>query len=274
MRPPPPASHPADVLVVEDNRVNQQVALGLLSRLGYHAVVVGDGLEAVQLLSRRRFDLVLMDIQMPVMDGLEATRCIRSAESAVLDHDVPVVALTANAFAEVREQCLAAGFTDFLTKPVDGRQLAFTLQKWIGARAAPPAVLTASVMQIAAAGTEPVVDRDGLLERSLDDPELAIEVLKAFLSECPQMTAALERALQQQQPAAAATAAHSLKGAAANAGAAQLRVTAAQIERLAAAGRLQDAAAMLGLMSAQLEELFRVGPQVFDADPIRAGGGA
>jgi two-component system sensor histidine kinase/response regulator len=274
MRPPLPASHPADVLIVEDNRVNQQVALGLLSRLGYHAVVVGDGLEAVQLLSRRRFDLVLMDIQMPVMDGLEATRVIRSADSSVLDHDVPVVALTANAFAEVREQCLAAGFTDFLTKPVDGRQLAFALQKWIGARAASPAVLTASVMQIGAAGAEPVVDRAGLLERSLDDPELAIDVLNAFLSECPQMTAAVEHALHEQQPAAAATAAHALKGAAANAGAAQLRVTAAQIERLAAAGRLQDASAMLGLMSAQIEELFRVGPRVFESGPVRAGGSA
>lgn len=88
------------------------------------------------------------------------------------------------------------------------------------------------------------------------------------------MTAALEHALHQQQPAAVVAAAHSLKGAAANAGAAQLRVTAAQIERLASAGRLQDAAAMLGLMSAQIEELFRVGPRVFDADSVRAGGSA
>jgi CheY-like chemotaxis protein len=271
MRPPLPVSRPADVLVVEDNRVNQQVAVGLLTRLGYRAVVVGDGLEAVQLLARQRFDLVLMDIQMPVMDGLEATRCIRSAESAVLDHDVPVVALTANAFAEVRESCLAAGFTDFLTKPVDGRQLAFTLQKWIGARPASAGTLTASVMQIAASSTEPVVDRAGLLERSLDDPELAVEVLNAFISECPPMTASLELAIHQQQAAAAATAAHALKGAAANAGAAQLRVTAAQIERLAAAGRLEDAAAMLGLMAAQIEELMRVGPTVFEPDPIQAG---
>ena len=119
------------VLLVEDNPVNQRVAIHMLGKLGYQVELAQHGREAVDRLGRDRFDLVLMDCQMPEMDGFEATRIIRDPASSVLDHAVPVVAMTANAFAEDRERCLAAGMNDFLAKPVDRRMLASMLDQWI-----------------------------------------------------------------------------------------------------------------------------------------------
>ena len=121
------------LLLVEDNFVNQRVALYMLNKLGHPVDVAKHGREAVDMLSRSRYDLVLMDCQMPDMDGFEATRIIRDRNSTVLDHDVPVVAMTANAFPEDRARALASGMNDFLAKPVDRSVLAGMLAKWIKA---------------------------------------------------------------------------------------------------------------------------------------------
>jgi len=122
------------VLLVEDNFVNQRVAIYMLSKLGAQVDVAKHGREAIEILKNACYDLVLMDCQMPEMDGFEATRMIRDPTSAVLDHDVPVVAMTANAFAEDRARALAAGMNDFLAKPVDRSVLASTLAKWMKAQ--------------------------------------------------------------------------------------------------------------------------------------------
>jgi signal transduction histidine kinase/ActR/RegA family two-component response regulator len=137
--PPPPlpaAAERARVLLVEDNFVNQRVAVYMLSKLGARVDVAKHGREAIDILSNARYDLVLMDCQMPEMDGFEAARMIRDPASAVLDHDVPVVAMTANAFPEDRARALSAGMNDFLAKPVDRSVLASTLAKWL--KAPPP----------------------------------------------------------------------------------------------------------------------------------------
>jgi signal transduction histidine kinase/CheY-like chemotaxis protein len=125
------------VLVVEDNLINQQVARHMLKRLGHTADVAEHGREAIAILSQQHYDLILMDCQMPEMDGFEATRCIRDPASSVLDHDVPIVAMTANAFAEDRERCIAAGMNDFLAKPVDPTVLEAMIVKWAVPAAAP-----------------------------------------------------------------------------------------------------------------------------------------
>ncbi|MEP6546991.1 MAG: ATP-binding protein [Gammaproteobacteria bacterium] len=119
------------LLLVEDNFVNQRVAVYMLSKLGHQVDVAMHGREAIDILSKARYDLVLMDCQMPEMDGFEATRVIRDPASAVLDHAVPVVAMTANAFPEDRSRALSSGMNDFLTKPVDRAVLAATLNKWL-----------------------------------------------------------------------------------------------------------------------------------------------
>jgi signal transduction histidine kinase/ActR/RegA family two-component response regulator len=118
------------LLLVEDNVVNQKVALHMLKKMGYEVDLAEDGKQALQRLTATRYEAVLMDCQMPEMDGYEATRHIRDLSSAVLDHDVPVIAMTANAFAEDRDRCLAAGMNDFLSKPVDRSTLAQMLEKW------------------------------------------------------------------------------------------------------------------------------------------------
>jgi len=134
--PPPPTPLPAQrsaggrLLVVEDNVVNQKVAMRMLVKMGYEVDLAEDGRQALERLAAARYDAVLMDCQMPEMDGYEATRHIRDLSSAVLDHDVPVIAMTANAFAEDRERCLAAGMNDFLSKPVDRATLEQMLEKW------------------------------------------------------------------------------------------------------------------------------------------------
>jgi signal transduction histidine kinase/ActR/RegA family two-component response regulator len=119
------------LLLVEDNFVNQRVALYMLNKLGHRVDVARHGREAVDMLSKSTYDLVLMDCQMPEMDGFEAARIIRDRNSTVLDHDVPVVAMTANAFPEDRARALAGGMNDFLAKPVDRSVLASMLAKWI-----------------------------------------------------------------------------------------------------------------------------------------------
>jgi signal transduction histidine kinase/ActR/RegA family two-component response regulator len=127
----PEAAPAVRLLLVEDNFVNQRVAVYMLNKLGHQVEVASNGREALAKLGKTNYDLVLMDCQMPEMDGFEATRVIRDRNSAVLDHDVPVIAMTANAFPEDRTRALAAGMNDFLTKPVDRAMLATTLGKWL-----------------------------------------------------------------------------------------------------------------------------------------------
>jgi signal transduction histidine kinase/ActR/RegA family two-component response regulator len=119
------------LLLVEDNFVNQRVALYMLNKIGHRVDVARHGREAVDMLSKSTYALVLMDCQMPEMDGFEATRIIRDRNSTVLDHEIPVIAMTANAFPEDRARALASGMNDFLAKPVDRLVLAGMLAKWI-----------------------------------------------------------------------------------------------------------------------------------------------
>jgi signal transduction histidine kinase/CheY-like chemotaxis protein len=121
----------SSLLLVEDNFVNQRVAVYMLAKLGHRVEVAKHGREAIEMLGKSAYDLVLMDCQMPEMDGFEATRIIRDPASAVLDHEIPVIAMTANAFPEDRTRALASGMNDFLTKPVDRSVLAAMLEKWL-----------------------------------------------------------------------------------------------------------------------------------------------
>jgi PAS domain S-box-containing protein len=122
------------ILLAEDNVINQRVALGILKRLGLRADTVASGAEAVAALETRSYDLVLMDVQMPEMDGFEATRRIRNSQSAVPNHQIPVIAMTAHTMTGDRERCLEAGMDDYVSKPVTPRALAEVLGKWLPAR--------------------------------------------------------------------------------------------------------------------------------------------
>ncbi|MDD4539878.1 MAG: response regulator, partial [Lentisphaeria bacterium] len=125
------ATSAADILLVEDNVVNQKVALAIMKKLGYAADVAANGLDAINCLKRQHYRLVFMDIQMPEMDGLEATRLIRNPNTAVLDHDVVIIAMTAHAVQGYRESCLGSGMNDYVTKPITPEQIRDILERWL-----------------------------------------------------------------------------------------------------------------------------------------------
>ena len=119
------------ILLAEDNPVNQKVALAMLKKLGCQTDVVANGLEAVRALENASYDLVLMDCQMPEMDGFEATRAVRQKESAASSPSIPLIAMTASAMQADREKCLLAGMSDFIAKPVQSEELAEMLARWL-----------------------------------------------------------------------------------------------------------------------------------------------
>ena len=127
------------ILLAEDNVTNQQVAVRILRNMGWQADVVGNGAQAIQALEAIPYDLVLMDVQMPVMDGFEATRHVRSSQSAVQNHQVPIIAMTAHTMQGARERCLDAGMNDYVTKPVSPAALAEVLDRWLTREETPSA---------------------------------------------------------------------------------------------------------------------------------------
>ena len=137
------ANSQARILVAEDNLTNQEVAVAMLKKLGYRADLVGNGVEALQALREADYDVVLMDCEMPEMDGYEATRRIRERRTGTRNPHIPIIALTADAMSGDRDKCLQAGMSDYLAKPVEPRQLADVLEKWLippaGSEARPPA---------------------------------------------------------------------------------------------------------------------------------------
>ncbi|CAA7611677.1 response regulator [Magnetospirillum sp. UT-4] len=235
-----PPAQPLRILVAEDNAINQQVAVGLLTKLGHRADVAGDGGEAVGLVASGDYDLVLMDMQMPRVDGLEATRQIRAMAGAKAT--VTIIAMTANAMAADRDACLAAGMNDFIAKPIDRRRLAATLQRWgEGGRPPPPPRPDKAPAAEADDGDididiEPEVD--GEAQDELCDA-LGVEdfrdLLKRFRDGLPGRVAAIETAAQ--TPAALVPAAHALKGAAVNLGFIRLSGHCSRIEAAARDGQ-------------------------------------
>ncbi|HOG49201.1 MAG TPA: response regulator, partial [Lentisphaeria bacterium] len=127
---PPPLSSPP-ILLAEDNLVNQKVALAMLNKLGYTADVASNGFEVLEKLANKSYRLVLMDIQMPEMDGLEVARLIRNQHTNILNHDTPIIAVTAHAVSGYEEYCRQAGMNGYLPKPITIKQLRDMLQQWL-----------------------------------------------------------------------------------------------------------------------------------------------
>ncbi len=207
---------PTHILLAEDNPTNQEVAIGLLEKLGFTQVdVVPNGAAALRALESQPYDLVFMDIQMPEMDGLEATRRIRSPASSVKNHRVPIVAMTAFAMQGDRERCLAAGMDDYVTKPIAGPSLGAMIAKWsrTATESAPPAAVAP---QGVPSQPDRVFDREKFLDRLSGDLGLAQNIARRFRQETPPILDALQRTLEDGEWIAAAEHAHTLKGAAAN----------------------------------------------------------
>ena len=230
----------ARILVAEDDPANRAVALGMIQKLGLQADAVVNGAEAVAALELIAFDLVLMDMRMPVMDGIEATRLIRNPRSPVLDHDVPIIAMTANAMQSDRERCLAAGMNHFLPKPASIGGLRDALKKWIRTGGPSSSQTRESAPYCTHRCEEILFDRAGLLSRLEGDNELATIAVEAFLEDVPLQIEALKQLVASGDAAATARQAHSLRGACANAGGERMRAAAAEMEKAADAGDLKS----------------------------------
>jgi CheY-like chemotaxis protein/HPt (histidine-containing phosphotransfer) domain-containing protein len=238
------------ILLAEDNITNQQVALGILKKLGLRADAVANGAEAVRALETLPYDLVLMDVLMPEMDGLEATRRIRDARSAVRNHRIPIIAMTAGAMQGDREKCLEAGMNDYMSKPIVPQALAEALDKWLPGESAaatkqagggPPEAAPVS----AGEPETPVFDKAGMMARMMDDGELARTVLGGFLEDIPRQIELLKKFLEAGDVPGSERQAHSIKGASANVGGEALRAAAFEMEKAAKAGDLKSVAARL-----------------------------
>jgi len=261
---PDPDQRAARILLVEDNQVNQQVALGLLAKFGWVPDVAGDGLAALEALRARPYELVLMDVQMPGMDGLTATRAIRAGQSGVLDPRVPIIALTAHARAEDAEDCQAAGMNDTLTKPIDAMALRRAILRWLPggeadngpapAAVAPPKPARPPVPAAPPGSAGAAFDREELLQRLGGDPELVAHVLRIFLGDAPKRLDALRRCLEAGEQAGAQREAHTLKGASANVSAEAIRAVAASLETVIKAGELPRAARLVPALELAFEQ--------------------
>ena len=247
------------LLLAEDNPVNQMVAVTLLKKQGYHVDVVSNGLEALAALERIPYDLVLMDCQMPEMDGFEATRAIRGPDSHVLNPEVPVIALTAHAMTGDRERCEDAGMNDYLAKPIRPAELGAVLERWLKKNKqpgdnkqrepeneSPQAVPQATGTTAAQNGLDPAVfNGEELLKRMMNDRNLVGVILTAFLEDMPIHIEKMRLSLQNKDTQTVYLMAHSIKGSSSYLSASLLRQEAEEAEKLAAAGNLDGVAALL-----------------------------
>ena len=251
----------ANVLLAEDNPVNIEVAKEYLDWFGCRVSVAKNGLEAIAALRSSKFDLVFMDCQMPVMDGLTATRRIRAMEKDNGTDPVPVIALTANAFAEDRARCIDAGMDDYLSKPYSEDQLYGMLETWVVKRSpdirfdasfdeplaavsAKPEATIEAATETPAASDPALLDDAALAPMRINRPDMLARIIKAYLAYAPAAISDLSAAAREADLERLGRHAHSLKSSSANLGANGLSALCRQLEQTAQSGEL-DAAQIL-----------------------------
>ena len=248
----------ARILLAEDNITNQKVALGILKKLGLTAVAVANGLQAVETLKTRPYDLVLMDVQMPEMDGLEATRQVRNPQTPTANRGIPIIAMTANAMAGDRAKCLEAGMNDYVTKPISPAALAEALDKWLPGKESEGRTRSSEgASQDAEENRQPlpiVFNRSFLLEQLMGDEEVVETILQAFREDIPVQIDALRNCIEAGDTAGVGRQAHTIKGAAANVGFEALRTLAWELEQAAKTGDLDGMRARLAEVDTTFEE--------------------
>lgn len=224
------------LLLAEDNPVNQEVTVGMLEHFGCSIDVVPNGQEAVDALQRRPYDLVLMDCQMPIMDGLEATRRIRQQQADSGTPPCPIIALTAHARTSDREACLQAGMDDYLSKPFNVEQLATLLQRWLPAGPSVAEASAAPVPSTPAPAPAALLDPEALVRlRALQrpgQPALLTRILELYLTQTPTLLATMRETLALRDAATLCRTAHSLKSSSGNVGALHLVTLCQELEAL------------------------------------------
>jgi two-component system sensor histidine kinase/response regulator len=258
-REPLPANHQRfHILLAEDNAVNQRLALKLLEKRGHTAVVASNGKEALAAYAVEKFDLILIDVQMPEMDGFAATKAIREREActssapnqqgAASPH-IPIVAMTAHAMKGDRERCLEAGMDAYISKPLNPQQLYEVIESVI----APGA--EAKNMAVETEAAEPVFDREAVLARVEGDLELLKEIVELFLGEAPDLLRSIRESLERRDAASLERSAHALKGSVGNFGAKGAYETALKLETMGREADLNGAPETFAELEAKISRL-------------------
>ncbi len=248
--PSEPASPPSTsggrprLLLVEDVPTNVEVAKGILGKMGFECDVAFNGQEALESLRLRDYDLVLMDVQMPVMDGIEATRAIRASEPS--HRRIPIVAMTAHSMAGDRERFFLAGIDDHLAKPVTLESLAIVLGRWFPSLSLPEPIVSTEVED-----TLSPWDSQGFFRRLMGDVDQAMEIMGRFMEDLPRKIGSMERAHSEGRFDDLRSMAHGLKGAASSVGAEPLRQVAYSLEK----GDVSDLGSLLEELVVQHDKL-------------------
>ena len=233
------------ILVAEDNVINQQVAIHMLERAGFRCDVASNGLEAVDALRNLPYDAVLMDCQMPEMDGFEATRVIRSGDREDNRH-VPIIAMTGNAMEGDRDRCIEAGMDDYISKPVKAEELIALLKRWLPA----PGPIRAQSIPIDSPKTPdetyPLLDLTALLKVIHGDCVFLVHLVEQLLKDLPLRLIRLREAVDRSDAKTASLEAHAISGAAGTFGASALQALCTRIELIAAEGKMDAAQKLLG----------------------------
>ncbi len=270
------------ILLVEDNATNQLVAMKILQKLGYRVDTAGNGLEALEAMGKNAYNFVLMDCQMPEMDGYEATTRIRLDEKKNRSPRIPIIAMTANALEGDREKCIAAGMDDYLSKPVEPSNLQAMLEFWLhdesnGTSDGGVDLNPAELHPLDKEGTRQMngeksstavfsghkfsalaFDEPSFLERTMNDRELAQQLIAMFIMDIPEQIEKLAAFSASGDIQKAQSTAHKIKGAAANMSGSALRETAAEIEKACKAGELGIAVSLLPQLNERYGELKRI----------------
>ncbi|GBD97809.1 MAG TPA: response regulator [Nitrospirae bacterium] len=241
-----------NILLVEDNVLNQKVAAGMLKNRGYSLTLAGNGVEALEVLKKQRFDIVLMDIQMPEMDGIEAALAIRNSKVPGFDSRVPIIALTAHAFAEDRQRCIEAGMNDYITKPFKKHELFKKIESLVLT-----GVHAAEAESIEPPGNGDVIYRAETLERLGGDEELLRELWEIFIDDAPRQMEILKKAIDAGDIALTERQAHSLKSAAANIGANLMSDKASGLELAARDKNLNNARMLYEKLEHELKKALK-----------------
>jgi PAS domain S-box-containing protein len=261
------------ILVAEDNVVNQQVILGMLKHLGCTAEVVHDGCSALQELDKKSYDVILMDCQMPHIDGFEATRIIREREQQSANNGsaphIPIIALTANAMEGARDECLAAGMDDYLAKPFSITQLHALLNTWL-----PNTAKNEVEVNKSHDGEFPMLDSANMQQVDKDDspidksalyrikavqqpgkPDLVEKIINLYINDAQSLCHNIHEAVGKGDPQALSKAAHSLKSSSANVGALKLANLCKELETLGRANSIDNAQDIINQMDSEYKRV-------------------
>jgi PAS domain S-box-containing protein len=241
------------ILLVEDSEMNKKLITVLLKKMGYEIETASNGEEAIQILSQNHFDLVLMDVQMPVMSGIETTKCIRNGERNVKNPNVNIVALTANAMTQDRNKCISAGMNDYLAKPFKPEDLKNIIEKFLGKGKSQKAKAS---KQNRSSIPSRYYDKKAILDRIDGDVDLFKQLIQLFVEEVPRQINHIKQAIREKDADRITLYAHTIKGSAYNIRAMELKQIAFDIEQAGKSSNFNLAASKIDTLVDTYEKLY------------------